>query len=149
MATRDFTQLLNLFVCMFYDVESDCEGLTLVAEVDNAYLPLAGALLPLDEENLNTMSQTQLIQAAKSAPKIYLGSNVTVARVHTSAVVKYGREVRLPEARTMQHVADRSTVRLPRVILACEEEDDDPDDSKNRLHVDGLRRRHRALRHLA
>lgn len=91
-------------------------------------LPLPGAQYPIDEEDLSRISQTQLVEAANSAPKIYVGSGVTVARVHPSAVLKYGREVRLSEARTMQYVTDHTTVRLPRVTQAWEEEDDDPAD---------------------
>ena len=95
-------------------------------------MPIATAdtVFPLDGEDIQHVSHEQLVQTAKAAPTVYVGGGARIARVHTSAVLKYGREVRLSEAETMQYVADKTTVRLPQMIQAWEEEDEVDDRSK-------------------
>ena len=100
-------------------------------------MPIATAdtVHPLDGEELQHVSHENLVRAAKAAPTVYVGSGVRIARVHTSALLKYGREVRLSEAQTMKYVADKTTVRLPRLIQAWEEEDKDEVDDRNMGYI--------------
>jgi hypothetical protein len=46
----------------------------------------------------------------------------TIARAHEAAVLRYGREVRLSEAKNMQFALQRTNVWIPRVIDAWEVE---------------------------
>lgn len=59
-----------------------------------------------------------VIEALPSSPQIYLAGGTRVVHLSETEVVKYGPDVRLCEARTMQYVRKRSTIRLPRVLDA-------------------------------
>ena len=82
------------------------------------------ASFPLDEHHVRKVSRSLLVEASRSAPEIYQGGGVTIARVHKDAVLKYGTEVHLSEARNMHEVGTKATLRLPALYDAWEDDEE-------------------------
>lgn len=71
-----------------------------------------------NEQDASRISRDSIINALPSSPQMHLAGGTRVVRLSDTAVVKYGPDVRLWEARTMQYVRKRCTLRLPRVLDA-------------------------------
>ena len=82
------------------------------------------SLFPLGEKSINSISREEIIHAARTAPILHQQGGVTVARVHRDAVLKYGEDVGLSEARNMQLVMESTDVRLPTLFDAWQVKDD-------------------------
>lgn len=93
-------------------------------------------LFPLEGRDLTKVTRTELAKAVKIAPAIksYLGGP-SIARVTSSAIVKYGRHIRLQESRNMRHVSENTNIRLPAVIDAWEADDKRPYDENNTSYI--------------
>jgi aminoglycoside phosphotransferase (APT) family kinase protein len=63
------------------------------------------------------------------------GFGPTLARVTSSAVVKYGRHIDLSEARNMQYVSENTNIPLPTVIDAWEADDKTNPDESNTCYI--------------
>lgn len=84
------------------------------------------------EEELKTVDRNQIVGVLDSAPTIWDNGGVKIVRIAENAVVKYGCEVKISEARNMEFVAHHTMIRLPRILDAWSENetkhvDDDTD----------------------
>ncbi|BDD55375.1 hypothetical protein MAP00_000900 [Monascus purpureus] len=84
------------------------------------------------EEELKTVDRNQIVGVLDSAPTIWDKGGVKIVRIAENAVVKYGCEVKISEARNMEFVAHHTMIRLPRIFDAWSENetkhvDDDTD----------------------
>ena len=91
---------------------------------------------PLEGYDLAHVARNELIKAISVAPKIhpFIGGPC-MARVASSAIVKYGRHIQLCEARNMQFVSKNTSIRLPAVIDAWEAEDKTSQDERNTCYI--------------
>lgn len=98
--------------------------------------PLPVPPFPLEGRDLAQVSRTEIVEAIKVAPAIrpFLGGP-SVARLTSSAVVKYGRHIHLHEVRNMQSVAENTSIPIPVVIDAWEAEDSTPYDERNTSYI--------------
>ena len=69
---------------------------------------------------MQCVSREEIIHAAGRGPILHRQGGVTVTRVHQDAVLKYGSNVHLSEARNMRLVLKCTNVRLPTVCDAWE-----------------------------
>jgi tRNA A-37 threonylcarbamoyl transferase component Bud32 len=77
---------------------------------------------PLDRRDIYDIPRVEVISAATKAPLVFEGGGVIIARVHENAVLKFGREVRLSEAKNMRFARQFTTIWIPAVIDAWEVE---------------------------
>jgi serine/threonine protein kinase len=91
---------------------------------------------PLEGRDLAQVTRTEVAEAVKIAPEIRscLGGP-SIARVTSSAIVKYGRHIHLHEARNMQYVSENTNIRLPAVVDAWEAEDKTLYDESNTCYI--------------
>jgi hypothetical protein len=76
--------------------------------------------VPLDDEEVLTVSEAEIAQAVEIAPVVYNG----VVRLSENTLVKYGYHVTLGEARTMQFVyTNAPSVRLPKCLRSFQIEE--------------------------
>lgn len=64
------------------------------------------------------IERSQLVQALDSAPTIWENGGVKIVRIADNAVVKYGYDVKISEAKNMVFVAKHTSIRLPYVFDA-------------------------------
>ncbi|KAI4131389.1 MAG: hypothetical protein LQ347_003011 [Umbilicaria vellea] len=85
---------------------------------------------PLGRRDIYNIPRTEVISTATKAPLIFEGGGVTIVRVHELAVLKFGREVRLSEAKNMRFARQYTTIRIPTVFDAWESETREVDDER-------------------
>ncbi|QKX59502.1 uncharacterized protein TRUGW13939_06636 [Talaromyces rugulosus] len=73
---------------------------------------------------MKSAKRSQLVQVLDSAPTIWQNGRVKIVRIADNAVVKYGYDVKLREARAMAFVAQHTTIRLPQLFDAWMEHGD-------------------------
>ena len=83
---------------------------------------------PLSGRQIHECSRAEIVQALSVAPVLSNQGGAVVARVHEAAVLKYGSEVYLAEARNMRHVQKSIKFRVPAVIDAWEVVDQEEGD---------------------
>ena len=107
---------------------------TLHLSTMSAFRPLSP--YPLEGRDLSQVARNEVIKAIAIAPKLqsFVGGPY-MARVASSAIVKFGRHVQLFEARNMQFVSKHSSIRLPAVIDAWEAEDKTAYDERNTCYI--------------
>ena len=76
---------------------------------------------PLSGRQIHEYSREELVHALSVAPTLSSQGGAVVARVHNAALLKYGPEVYLSEAQNMQQVQKSIKQRVPAVINAWEE----------------------------
>ena len=87
---------------------------------------------PLDRyKTCTNIPRNEVSRASKTAPIKYRDGGVTVARVHTEMVVKFGHDVGRPEAENMRFVAHRTDILLPTVMDAWEEPSEDKTEERD------------------
>ncbi|KAH6714189.1 phosphotransferase enzyme family protein [Leptodontidium sp. MPI-SDFR-AT-0119] len=97
---------------------------------------IAADIYPLEGRNLALVTRDEIIESISVAPEIrWCEGAASLARVTSSAIVKWGRHIHLSEARTMQYVAEHTKIRLPAVIDAWEAEDATEDDEFNTCYI--------------
>jgi serine/threonine protein kinase len=79
---------------------------------------------PLDGQDISRNSRDQILGVLNQAPKIYYTGGAKIVRITKDTVVKYGRDVNIWEANNMRYVAQNTTVRLPAVLDAWEDDGD-------------------------
>jgi len=91
---------------------------------------------PLEGRDLAHVERTELVEAIKIAPEIrsFVGGP-SIARITSSAIVKYGRHVHLYEARNMRYISKNTNIRLPAVVDAWEDEDKSSCDESNTSYI--------------
>ena len=91
---------------------------------------------PLEGRDLAQVARDEIVQAVAIALEIrtFVGGP-SIARVSSSAVVKYGRHIHLCEARNMQYVSENTDIRLPAVIDAWEADDKTQYDQYNTCYI--------------
>jgi aminoglycoside phosphotransferase (APT) family kinase protein len=84
----------------------------------------AADVFPLEGRDLTDVSREEIVRSIPYAPRVH-GSITAppLARIASSAIVKWGRNIQLSEARNMLYVARHTSINLPRVIDAWEVED--------------------------
>ncbi|KAG4436843.1 hypothetical protein IFR05_007692 [Cadophora sp. M221] len=93
---------------------------------------VAAEINPLEGRNLALVTRDEIIESIPVAPEIrWCEGAASLARVTSSAIVKWGRHIHLSEARNMHYVAEHAKIRLPTVIDAWEAEDATEDDESN------------------
>ncbi|KZF24945.1 phosphotransferase enzyme family protein [Xylona heveae TC161] len=80
---------------------------------------------PLDGQDVSTLSRAQIKQALGKGATVYHNCSTRIARIHEDVIVKYGADVNIWEANNMKYVKEHTTIRLPKVIDAWEEIDDE------------------------
>lgn len=81
-------------------------------------------LFPPGGKSIECVSREEIMHAARTAPILHEQRGVAVARVHKDAMLKYGPDVHLSEARNMRLVMESTEVRLPILFDAWKVEDD-------------------------
>ncbi|KAJ5102464.1 hypothetical protein N7532_002993 [Penicillium argentinense] len=76
------------------------------------------------ENEIKTIERSQVVRVLDSAPTIWENGGIKIVRIADNAVVKYGYDVKLLEARNMAFVAQHTTIRLPQVFDAWVENED-------------------------
>lgn len=74
---------------------------------------------PLKDHEVAAASVEDIVEACKIAPNI-TKVGTSIKRISENAIVKFSKYICLSEARNMQLVANRTSIRLPRVIRAFE-----------------------------
>ncbi|KAI9368461.1 kinase-like domain-containing protein [Aspergillus egyptiacus] len=79
---------------------------------------------PLDDKELDSLSDDSLADLLKSAPILHALGQTTVVRLSKALVLKGGGDVLPCEAKVLQLVASRSNIRTPRVHRSLQFTDD-------------------------
>ncbi len=91
---------------------------------------------PLEGRNLGSITRDEVIKSISVSPEFRLcGGAPSVARVSSSAVVKWGRHVHLFEARNMRYISEHTQIPLPTVIDAWEVDDATEEDEPNACYI--------------
>lgn len=69
-------------------------------------------------KDMKTIERSQLVQALDFAPTVWENGGVKIVRIADNAVVKYGHDVKISEAKTMVFVDKHTSIRLPYVFDA-------------------------------
>ncbi|CZR68444.1 uncharacterized protein PAC_18343 [Phialocephala subalpina] len=97
---------------------------------------IAAEKYPLEGRDLQLVTRDEIVKSISIAPEIRLCEGApSVARVTSSAVVKWGRHIHLSEARNMQYVIEHTQIRLPTVIDAWEVDDMTEGDEFNTCYI--------------
>jgi hypothetical protein len=97
---------------------------------------IAADKFPLEGRNLASVTRDEIIKSISVSPEFRLCEGApSVARVSSSAVVKWGRHIHLFEARNMQYVAEHTQILLPTIIDAWEVDDATQEDESNTCYI--------------
>lgn len=100
----------------------------------SAFGPLSS--YPLEGCDLTHVARDDIIKAISTAPKIQsVVGGPCMARVASSAIVKYGRHIQLSEVRNMKFVSKNTSIRVPAVIDAWEADDKRSYDERNTCYI--------------
>ncbi|KFX92847.1 hypothetical protein V490_05156 [Pseudogymnoascus sp. VKM F-3557] len=93
-------------------------------------------IYPLEGRDLALVTRDEIIRSISVAPEIrWCEGAASLARVTSSAIVKWGRHVHLFEARNMQYVAEHTEICVPTVIDSWEVEDATEEDESNTCYI--------------
>jgi hypothetical protein len=80
---------------------------------------------PLDGQDLSSKSRNQIKKVLDGAPKVYWNGDTQITRIANDVVVKHGADVQISEANNMKYVHEHSTIQLPKLIDAWEENENE------------------------
>ncbi|KAG4431274.1 hypothetical protein IFR05_013240 [Cadophora sp. M221] len=93
-------------------------------------------IFPLEGWDLKSITRDEIIASIPLAPKLQSSPSAwPVHRIISSSVLKYGREVQLAEARTMQYISSHTNIPVPAVIDAWEAEGTTYEDEPNTCYI--------------
>ncbi|KAI9743058.1 MAG: hypothetical protein M1818_003353 [Claussenomyces sp. TS43310] len=97
---------------------------------------IAAENYPLEGRDLALVTRDEITESISVAPEIRLCDGApSVARVTSSAVVKWSRHIHLSEVRNMRYLAEHTKIPLPHDIDAWEAEDTTEGDEFNMCYI--------------